>query len=886
LDYFKKNDHRIVPSSPVIPFNDPTLLFTNAGMNQFKDVFTGQRNVDYKRVASVQKCIRAGGKHNDLDNVGFTTRHHTFFEMLGNFSFGDYFKEQAIYYAWEWLTKELKLPIDRLYATVYEDDDEAFTFWEKVASPLKEKGRILRFGRKDNYWAMGDTGPCGPCSEVHFDRGEKFGTGLNDVVNGETERFVEIWNLVFMQYERRQDGQVVDLPKLSVDTGAGLERLTSVIQNVDSVFQIDIFKNIIAAISDITKKKYKETGDTGASHHIIADHVRALTFAIADGAGISNEGQGYVLRRILRRAARHGRLLDMHEPFIYRLVPILVNEMSDAYPEIKEKQNHIEKVIKGEEEAFSRTLDTGCELFGNIAKKVKSTGGTVIDGEDVFRLYDTYGFPYDLTEIMAAERGLSVDIDGFNKLLDAQREQSRISITFGMPIEWGTKVKATGAMPVEWTSDSATEFVRDSLSINTKLLGMLTATEMGWKDDSVAILLAETPFYAAAGGQVSDTGKISGKEFVVKIHDIISHREKLIHRGKVVQGSQKQLIKGATVTAEVDADRRWDIMRNHTATHLTHAALRKVLGSHIKQSGSYVGPDRLRFDFSHHQPMTPEEIQAVEEMVNEQILKGSKVDIKEDVPVEEAMASDAMALFGEKYSDKVRVVSVPGFSKELCGGTHIDNTSQIGPFFITLETGIASGVRRLEAITGREAIKYMLSAKQFRQEAASIIGRTEAEALEGMQQLRDNNVALQKEIKKIKTEMFSGTRRPLGKETRVGQVTVVTFEFEEGDKDVMAGWVDAQKDRREPVVALSLGIINGKPTFMTAASGSAVSQFHIDVGELSQQLLPQFGGRGGGKPSFAQGTVAQGTKPLELFEAARLIIKKEVEKSHGKGASL
>jgi alanyl-tRNA synthetase len=883
LDYFKKNDHRIVPSSPVIPFNDPTLLFINAGMNQFKDVFTGQRNVDYKRAASVQKCIRAGGKHNDLDNVGFTSRHHTFFEMLGNFSFGDYFKEQAIYYAWEWLTKELKLPIDRLYATVYEEDDEAFTFWEKVASPLQKKGRILRFGRKDNYWAMGDTGPCGPCSEIHFDRGEKFGAGPNDVVNGETERFVEIWNLVFMQYERRQDGQVVDLPKLSVDTGAGLERQTSVIQNVDSVFQIDIFKNIIAAISDITKKKYKETGktgDTGASHHIIADHVRALTFAIADGAGISNEGQGYVLRRILRRAARHGRLLDMHEPFIYRLVPILVSEMGDAYPEIREKQGHIEKVIKGEEEAFSRTLDTGCELFGNIAKKVKSAGGTVIDGEDVFKLYDTYGFPYDLTEIMAAERGFNLDKNGFEKAMERQREKSKADSSL-------KTVEVSFGMPIEIRETPHTEFVRDTktFSIKSKLLAAYPSSQLGLENDSIAILLDKTPFYTEAGGQINDTGRISGPDFSVEISAVLDRKGYHYHIGKLVKGSLEDLKKSAEVTVEVDADRRWDIMRNHTATHLTHAALRKVLGSHIKQSGSYVGPDRLRFDFSHHQPMTPEEIQAVEEIVNEQILKGRTVKT-EIMDVEAARKSGAMALFGEKYGDTVRVVSVEGFSKELCGGTHVDNTSQIGPFFITLETGIASGVRRLEAITGREAIKYMLSAKQFRQEAASIIGRTEAEALEGVRQLRDNNVALQKEIKKIKTEMFSGTRRPVGKETRVGQVTVVTFEFEEGDKDVMAGWIDAQKDRREPVVAFSLGIINGKPTFMTAASGSAVSQFHIDVGELSQQLLPQFGGRGGGKPSFAQGTVAQGTKPPELFEEALLIIKKEVEKEHGKGASL
>jgi len=884
LDYFKKNDHRIVPSSPVIPFDDPTLLFTNAGMNQFKDVFTGQRKVGYKRAASVQKCIRAGGKHNDLDNVGFTSRHHTFFEMLGNFSFGDYFKEQAIYYAWEWVTKELALPTDRLYTTVYEEDDEAFTLWEKIATPLKKKGHILRFDRKDNFWAMGETGPCGPCSEIHFDRGNKFGTGPNDVINGDTDRFVEIWNLVFMQYNRKEDGSEIPLPELSVDTGAGLERIAAIMQGVDSNYEIDIFKSIIEAISDVTKSNYK---NNVASHHVIADHLRALTFAIADGAGISNVGQGYVLRHILRRAASHGRLLDMHEPFIHRLVSVVVSEMGAAYPEIREQQKHIEKVIKVEEESFSRTLDTGGELFNKIARKRKSEGVNIINGEDVFKLRDTYGFPYDLIEIMAAERGLKLDKDGFDRAMERQREKSksdlglkRIVVTAVMPNEWGTKVKAMGSLPVEWTSDSATEFVRDSLSIDTKLLGMLTATQMGWKDDSVAILLAETPFYAAAGGQVSDTGKISGKEFVVEILDIISHREKLIHRGKVVQGSQKQLIKGATVTAEVDVERHWDIMRNHTATHLTHTALRQVLGEHIRQSGSYVGPDRLRFDFSHHQPMTPDEIEQVERIVNSEILKGGKVDT-EEMDTESARKSGAVALFGEKYGDTVRVVSVEGFSKELCGGTHVDNVSQIGPFFITLETGIASGVRRLEAITGREAIKYMLNAKQFRREAASIIGRPEADALDGLQQLRESSLALQKEIKKVKAELFSGSVRSVGEETTIGRVRVISNDFGETDRDVMAGWIDAQKARHEAVVTFALGTINDKMTFMSSASHQAVSQLSIHVGNLSKQLLPQFGGRGGGKPSFAQGTVAPGTVPEKFFEAARLLLKKEVEKGNG-----
>lgn len=845
-------------------------------MNQFKDVFTGQRRVEYKRAASSQKCIRAGGKHNDLDNVGFTARHHTFFEMLGNFSFGDYFKEQAIYYAWEWLTKELKLPVNRLYATVYETDDEAFYLWKKIASPLKE-ARLLRFGKKDNYWAMGDTGPCGPCSEIHFDRGEKFGTGPNDIINGDTDRFVEIWNLVFMQYERQQDGKVIDLPKPSIDTGAGLERLAAVVQGADcsyemDIFKIDIFKSIIEAISDITKSNYK---DNAASHHIIADHVRALTFAIADGAGISNEGQGYVLRRILRRAARHSRLLGMQASFIYRLVTPLVNEMGDAYPEIREKQSHIENVIKAEEELFGRTLETGCELFDKIATKVKAAGGRVIDGEEVFRLYDTYGFPYDLTEIMAAERSLTLDQEGFDKAMLQQKEKSKAGASFTTLALESIKGFIDKLEQQGLQEKQATKFVRPDLKIEANMiLGAFAPFP------EVAVVLDKTPFYIEAGGQIGDTGRIYNQDITIEVTSMYNHQDLYVHIGRATRGTASDLMAGSRVTAEVDAERRWDIMRNHTATHLTHAALRKVLGTHIKQSGSYVGPDRMRFDFSHNQPMTPEEIQTVEELVNEQILKGTKVQT-EIMDIESAQKSGAVALFGEKYGDTARVVSVGDFSKELCGGTHVDNTSQIGPFFITLETGIASGVRRLEAITGREAIRYMLHVKQFRQQVASIIGRSETDALEGVQQLRESSLALQKEIKKVKAEMFAGTRQPVGEEFAVGPVSVVTHDFGETDRDVMAGWVDTQKARNEVTVAFALGMVQDKMTYMSSASHTAVSQFRVDVGRLSRKLLPQFGGRGGGKPSFAQGTVAAETSPEKLFEAARSLLKEEVEKENG-----
>ncbi|MGH8014940.1 MAG: alanine--tRNA ligase, partial [Candidatus Zixiibacteriota bacterium] len=604
-----------MPSSPVIPFDDPTLLFTNAGMNQFKDVFTGKRKVEYKRATSSQKCIRAGGKHNDLDNVGFTARHHTFFEMLGNFSFGDYFKEEAIALAWEWLTKELKLPKDRLYATVYDDDNEAFKCWGKIARELKS-GRILRFGKKDNYWSMGDIGPCGPCSEIHFDRGEKFGTGPKDVVNGETERFVEIWNLVFMQFDQTFDGQLVNLPKPSVDTGAGLERLAAIVQNVDSNYQIDIFKNIIKKITGIAKSKYK---DNPSSHNVIADHLRALTFAIADGAGISNEGQGYVLRRILRRAARHGRNLGMNEPFIFKLVPALVSEMGEVYPEIKEKQKHIENVIRTEEEAFGRTLETGLEHINEYVMKAETGKFRVIPGDVVFRLYDTYGFPYDLTEIIAAEHGFNLDKAGFDKAMQKQQKQSKAAGGFNVLVATSIKQLIDLLEQKGLKEFERTEFVREALKVESNMVSGVYAPF-----PEVAIVLDKTPFYAEAGGQIGDVGKIHNERIIAEIKAVQIYRDHYIHFGKVVKGTSQDL-EAAPVTAEVDSDRRWDIMRNHTATHLAHAALRKVLGTHVKQSGSYVGPDKLRFDFSHHQPMTPEEIEAVDKIVNEEIIKGSPV---------------------------------------------------------------------------------------------------------------------------------------------------------------------------------------------------------------------------------------------------------------------
>ncbi len=839
-------------------------------MNQFKDVFTGQRQVDYKRATSSQKCIRAGGKHNDLDNVGFTARHHTFFEMLGNFSFGDYFKEEAIKFAWEWLTKELKLPASRLYATVYQEDNDAFGLWEKIAPELKD-GRIMRFGKKDNYWSMGELGPCGPCSEIHFDRGVKYGSGPNDVVNGETDRFVEIWNLVFMQYDQLPGGKMVDLPKPSVDTGAGLERLAAIVQNVETNYHIDLFKNIIAAISEITKSDYKKNL---ASHHVIADHLRALTFAIADGAGISNEGQGYVLRRILRRAARHGRNLGMNEPFIYKLVPVLVEEMAQAYPEIKEKRPHIINVIHAEEEAFGRTLETGLAHINEYVLKAETGKFRIMPGEVVFRLYDTFGFPYDLTEIIAAEHGLTLDKDGFEKLMQKQQEQSRKPISSK---DWSGEI---GNQPNMYGMQTPpTEFVREDFKVETKLEFVQVfrhTTLSAEKTEDIVMILTKTPFYLESGGQISDTGKIYNDKILIEVNGIGKQRDWYLHYGRLVKGSYDDIKNGINVKAEVNSERRWDIMRNHTATHLAQAALRKVLGTHVRQSGSYVGPDRLRFDFSHHQPMTADEIRQVEEIVNGEIIKGSIVNT-ELMPLEKAKKTGAMALFGEKYGDKVRVVSIDDFSKELCGGTHVENVGQIGPFRITLETGVASGVRRLEAVTGTEALTLMLSDKNLMRQIGTLVGRQGEEIVEGVELLRESNVNLKKEVLKFKSRaLMVKPSKECIIETSKGTLSITFNNLEKSDKETMSLWIDSQQASKDPVFAIALGTIGVTPTLMMTSSGSAISQFELEANKIANQVFPLLGGKGGGRPSFARGKISSDKSEDEIFNITKNSIEEYI----------
>jgi alanyl-tRNA synthetase len=863
LNYFAKRDHRVVPSSPLIPQNDPTLLFTNAGMNQFKNVFLGLEKRDYKRATSSQKCLRAGGKHNDLENVGFTARHHTFFEMLGNFSFGDYFKAEAIAFAWEYVTKDLGLDPQRLYATVFTDDDDAERLWKKIAPELGD--RVLRFGEHDNFWSMGETGPCGPCSEIHYDRGEKHSGELN----GEGDRFMEVWNLVFMQYNRDENKILTPLPKPSVDTGAGLERFCMVLQNAETNYDTDLFMPLINKVVELSSREYMD-GPGGVSHRVISDHVRALAFAIADGATISNEGRGYVLRRILRRAARHGRLLGLHEPFIYKIVDPLTAVMGGHFTELAAKRSHIELVIKSEEEQFGRALDTGLEIFEDIVKQVKSSATRLIPGGEVFKLYDTYGFPLDLTEIMAKERGLEIDLKGFEHELEKQRERSRQSSSFEMST-------------IESNLPPSIFKGYDHESLSSEVL------YVGHKDEQEYIVLKETPFYAESGGQVGDTGRIHRSEFEFLVEDTQKVGETTIHLGKTVVDSARANSHFA-VTAEIDSERRADIRRNHTATHLLHRALRMVLGEHVHQAGSLVAPDRFRFDFTHFKGMTPEELNEVERIVVEKIADDLKVSILPDVPIDEARKMGAMALFGEKYGDKVRVVVTgdqpKAFSLELCGGTHATHTGDIGRFFITQETAIAAGMRRIEAISGTEAKRFFEEQNKIILQIKSYLGK-------------DPRQLTETEISEFKALASSAHRRILQKEGLLAKIDEFQSVYEKNQRQLereAKGKLAQEATAVEPRADISAGKIliftipaaDAKELMVysdslkrTYPEASVVTISEVNGAlavtspepargqEVFKEIVAASGGRGGG-----QGTI-RGTMPVEKIDAVIEALKRK-----------
>lgn len=850
LNYFKEHGHEIVPSSPLVPANDPTLLFTNAGMVQFKDVFLGQDKRSYTRATSSQRCVRAGGKHNDLENVGYTARHHTFFEMLGNFSFGDYFKREAIQFAWEFLTITLNLPADRLWITVYEDDDEAADIW------LKEMGvdasRFTRIGDKpggrqyesDNFWSMGDTGPCGPCSEIFYDHGPEVAGGPPGTPEEDGDRYIEIWNLVFMQYNRDASGNMAPLPKPSVDTGMGLERLAAVLQGVHSNYEIDLFVNLIDAVARLTDCKDKANN----SLKVIADHIRSCCFMVVDGVVPSNEGRGYVLRRIIRRAIRHGHKLGQREPFFYKLVKPLVNEMGEAYPELAKQQALVEKLLRQEEERFAETLDQGMTILEEAIAGLK---GKEIPGATIFKLYDTYGFPFDLTADIARERGLTLDQAGFDKAMGEQRERARSTRSFaadyGKPVEIGGQTLFTG---YEHLIDPCT--ISD-IYISGEPVESITAGQQGM------IVLQQTPFYAESGGQAGDRGRLITGNAEFRVDDTQKQGSAFVHLGELVEGS---LSKGDQVEAQVDSARRQATAFNHSATHLLHAALREVLGDHVAQKGSLVDDEKLRFDFSHFEAVTPAQLTAIEAIVNEQIRINNPVDTRL-MSHQDAIASGAMALFGEKYGDEVRVLSMGDFSVELCGGTHVNRTGDIGLFKIISEGGIAAGVRRIEAVTARNALHWVEQSEEQLQTIAGMLKATRDNTRERVQQLLERNRQLEKELEQLKSKLASNQGSDLVSQAEeIAGTKILAARLDGVDVKTLRTTLDQLKDKLGPS-AIVLGAVNeGKVSLIAGVSKDRTDQ--LKAGEMVNAVAQQVGGKGGGRPDMAQ---AGGSRP-EALDAA------------------
>lgn len=873
LDYFRKNGHEIVPSSPLVPRNDPTLMFTNAGMVQFKNVFTGLEHRAYNRATTSQKCVRAGGKHNDLDNVGYTARHHTFFEMLGNFSFGDYFKEDAISFAWNLITKEFGLPKDKLLVTVYHTDEDAANYWKKIAGLSDD--RIIRIATSDNFWAMGDTGPCGPCSEIFFDHGDHIWGGPPGSPDEDGDRFIEIWNLVFMQFEQVTPEQRIDLPRPSIDTGMGLERVAAVLQGVHDNYDIDLFKALIRASEEATGVKAE--GDFRASHRVIADHLRASSFLIADGVLPSNEGRGYVLRRIMRRAMRHAQLLGAKEPLMWRLLPALIREMGRAYPELIRAEALISETLKLEETRFRKTLERGLGLLSDASEKLVE--GDRLDGETAFKLYDTYGFPLDLTQDALRQRGITVDTDGFSTAMERQKAEARANwagsgeaatetIWFGIK----DKVGATEFLGYETESAEGViaALVRDGSEVQSASEG-----------ETVSVVVNQTPFYGESGGQQGDTGTISGEGFVITIKDTQKKGEGVfVHIGEVTKGTAKT---GEAVELKVDSDRRTRIRSNHSATHLLHEALRETLGSHVAQKGSLVAPDRLRFDFSHPKPISAEELAKVENMANEIILQNAPVSTRL-MAVDDAIAEGAMALFGEKYGDEVRVVSMgmakhgpkagKSYSVELCGGTHVRQTGDIGLVRIVSEGAVAAGVRRMEALTGEAARLYLEEQDERVKAIASALKTTPAEALERVNALMDERKKLERELSDARKKLALGGGSSEGG-SAVEAVNGVNFLgkvvtgvsprdlkplADEGKKQVGSG------------VVLFIGVgEDGKASAVAAVTEDLVGRFSaVDLVRAASAALG--GAGGGGRPDMAQAGGPDGDKADAAIAAVKALI--------------
>ncbi|HBQ4116079.1 TPA: alanine--tRNA ligase [Klebsiella pneumoniae] len=839
LDFFHSKGHQVVASSSLVPHNDPTLLFTNAGMNQFKDVFLGLDKRNYSRATTAQRCVRAGGKHNDLENVGYTARHHTFFEMLGNFSFGDYFKQDAIKYAWELLTGEnwFALPKEKLWVTVYETDDEAFDIWANEVGAPRE--RIIRIGdnkgapfASDNFWQMGDTGPCGPCTEIFFDHGDHIWGGPPGSPEEDGDRYIEIWNIVFMQFNRQADGTMEPLPKPSVDTGMGLERIAAVLQHVNSNYDIDLFRDLIASVAKVTGA----TDLTNKSLRVIADHIRSCAFLVADGVIPSNENRGYVLRRIIRRAIRHGNMLGAKDTFFWKLVAPLIDVMGSAGDELKQQQAQVEQVLKTEEEQFARTLERGLALLDEELSKLK---GDTLDGETAFRLYDTYGFPVDLTADVCRERNIKVDEAGFEAAMEEQRRRARESSGFGA--DYNAMIRV----------DGASEFKGyDHLELNGKVTALFIdgkAVDSVSAGQEAVVILDQTPFYAESGGQVGDKGELKGAGFSFAVSDTQKYGQAIGHIGKVASGSLKV---GDAVQADVDEARRQRIRLNHSATHLMHAALRQVLGTHVAQKGSLVNDKALRFDFSHFEAMKPEEIRAVEDLVNAQIRRNLAIETN-IMDIDAARASGAMALFGEKYDDRVRVLRMGDFSTELCGGTHAARTGDIGLFRITSESGTAAGVRRIEAVTGEGAMAILHAQSDQLNDIAQLLKGDSHNLGEKVRAALERTRQLEKELQQLKEQAAAQESANLSsKAEEINGVKLLVSELTGVEPKMLRTMVDDLKNQLGSTIVVLATVADGKVSLIAGVSKDVTDR--VKAGELVGMVAQQVGGKGGGRPDMAQ----------------------------------
>ena len=851
LDFFHSKGHTVVESSSLVPENDPTLLFTNAGMNQFKDVFLGNEKRPYTRATTAQRCVRAGGKHNDLENVGYTARHHTFFEMMGNFSFGDYFKQDAIKFGWEYLTSPqwLGLPKEKLYVTVYETDDEAYNIWhDEVGVPAEH---IIRIGdnkgapyASDNFWAMGDTGPCGPCTEIFYDHGDHIWGGLPGSPEEDGDRFIEVWNIVFMQFNRHADGTMEKLPKPSVDTGMGLERMTAVLQHVNSNYEIDIFQTLIKTIAELLNV----TDLNNKSLRVIADHIRSCAYLIADGVVPSNEGRGYVLRRIIRRAVRHGNILGAKGAFFYELVPTLAKVMGHAGEIISQKQAHIQKTLKAEEEQFARTLERGLALLEDELAKVANNQ---LSGEVAFKLYDTYGFPLDLTADVCRERNIAIDEKGFEAEMQAQRERAKASSNFGM--DYNNVIKVEGQTQFKGYETLNTDATVVALFSNGESVNEIKSGE------NAVVILDQTAFYGESGGQVGDSGLIFSEICNFQVNDTQKYGQVFGHIGQLTSGSLKV---GDKVKAEVEAQRRHAITLNHSATHLLHSALREVLGNHVAQKGSLVNEQVLRFDFSQPEAINKAQLAEIERIVNRKVRENIQVVI-EQMDIESAKAKGAMALFGEKYGDVVRVVDMSDFSIELCGGTHVNQTGDIGLFKITSEGAVAAGVRRVEAVTGENALAWLHNLQQIAQNSAEVLKTDVASLVEKIQQLQDKAKRTEKELEQLKTKQASQAGADLAKQAeQINGVNVVVQQIDNVDAKALRTMVDDLKNQLGAAIIVFGSVVDDKVSLIVGVTKDLTDK--VKAGELVGEMAQHVGGKGGGRPDMA---MAGGSEPQHLSNA-------------------